>query len=66
MGYKPFTLRRLYSPPKQIRWESNLPIGNISFQVFGDDGQLATRMVKNFPGTIPGCNWLMTLQVSEV
>jgi len=68
MGYLPFTLRRTFNPPKQIRWEPNLPIGNLGFQVYGDDGQLATLMVKSYPTSIiqQGCNWLMTLQVSEV
>jgi len=66
MGYLPFRIRRLFSPPKQIRWEPNLPLGNLTFQVYGDDGQLATLMNKVLLGSIPGANWLMTLQVSEV
>jgi hypothetical protein len=58
MGYQPFILRRLYNPPKQIAWESNMPIGQVGFQVFGNDGNL----VSNFLNL---SNWLMTLQISE-
>ena len=59
MGYQPFTLRRIFSPPKQIRWEPNLPIGNLSFEVVAPDGSLA-QMFGN------KVEWLATLQVSEV
>jgi len=55
-GYQSLQLRRLYNPPKQIHWIPNLPIGNLSFQVFDPAGVLITDV--NF-------NWLMTLQVSE-
>jgi hypothetical protein len=75
MGYKPFNMRRAFNPPKQIRWEPNLPIGQLSFEVYG---KVATELT---PGQIqytfkspyvlatrPGggnLTWLMTLQVSE-
>jgi len=58
MGYKPFYLRRTYSPPKQSQWKNNLPIGNLTFQVYGNDGQLANITTDT--------NFLLTLQVSEV
>ena len=58
MGYEPFTRRRIFNPPKQIRWDSNLPIGNLAFQVYDDEQNLIT--------TSSTTNWLMTLQVSEV
>jgi hypothetical protein len=58
MGYTPFYLRRLYNPPKQIQWQTNVPIGNLSFQLYRNDG---TLMPVNF-----NTNYLMTLQVSEV
>jgi len=57
MGYTPFVLRRIFSPPKQIRWDPIQPIGNISFQVYTNTGSLAPF---NF-----NTQWLMTLQVSE-
>jgi len=58
MGYKPFYLRRTYSPPKQSQWKNNLPIGNLTFQVYGNDGQLANITTDT--------NFLLTLQISEV
>ena len=63
MGMQPFVLRRLFNPPKQIRWDNIQPLGNISFQVYGDDGNL----VENAGGgLVDFSNWLMTLQISEV
>lgn len=57
MGYAPFTLRRLFNPPKQIKWDPKQPLGNIAFIVYGDNGAIAPMVYTN---------WLMTLQVSEV
>lgn len=58
MGYTPFVLRRTFSPPKEIRWETNIPVGQLSFQVYQPNGELAEFDT--------GSGWLMTLQVSEV
>ena len=62
MGMKPFYIRRTYSPPKQIRWEPNQPLGQLTFQVWATyaDGT-ATQILDDNQ-----YNWLMTLQVSEV
>jgi hypothetical protein len=61
-GYTQFQQRRLFNPAKQIRWEPNLPIGNLSFQVFfnsaGASGADILLDDLRF-------EWLMTLQVSE-
>jgi hypothetical protein len=57
MGYTPFVLRRLFNPPKQIKWSNAQPIGNLAFQVYGNDGVLLDG---------DSSQWLMTLQVSEV
>ena len=57
MGYTPFKLRRIFSPPKQIRWDNAQPVGNMSFQVYSDQGSLAPL---NF-----ATNFLLTLQASE-
>lgn len=58
MGYTRFCLRRLYNPPKQIKWEQNLPISNLAFSVFDDSGNLLSTSDNS-------TNWLMTLQLSE-
>jgi hypothetical protein len=58
MGYRPFRRRRLFNPPKQIKWDNNLPIGNIRFAVYDDNGA-------ELPDSDVRTNWLMTLQLSE-
>ena len=58
MGYTPFMIRREFNTPKQIKWSANQPIGQVSFQVYDQTGQLAKFT--------PPTNWCMTLQVSEV
>jgi len=58
MGYTRFCRRRTFNPPKQIRWDANLPIGPLRFEVYDQDGNMLTW--SSFD-----TNWLMTLQVSE-
>jgi hypothetical protein len=58
MGYEPFVRRRIFNPPKQIKWDNNIPVGNLVFQVYNDDGEL---LLPSEPKT----QWLMTLQLSE-
>lgn len=61
MGYTRFCQRRLFNPPKQIKWDNNLPLGGfLRFSVYGDDGKVITE-VSNFSES----NWLMTLQFTE-
>jgi hypothetical protein len=36
-GYTPFTARRAIAFPKQIRWENKMPVGNLSFAVYGNN-----------------------------
>jgi hypothetical protein len=57
MGYAPFFLRRLYNPPKQIQWQTNIPVGNLSLQLYNNNGILQA--------VSPDTNYLMTLQISE-
>ena len=59
MGYTSFCLRRLFNPPKQIKWSSNQPVGNLAFQVYDNYGNLIVAQAIE-------TDWLMTLQVSEV
>ena len=32
-GYTPFTARRVFSTPKQMKWDPKMPIGQLSFEV---------------------------------
>lgn len=71
MGYTPFKARRIYNPPKQIRWSSDMPIGNMRWQLYDSDSKLMdyyTVSGARFDDPYPPANttnWLMTLQASE-
>lgn len=58
MGYQPFCIRRIFNPPKQIQWQTNVPIGQMAFQLYRNDGMLQPVDAST--------NFLMTLQASEV
>lgn len=59
MGYTRFCLRRIFNPPKQIKWEQNIQVGNLVFSVYGDDQELVSATGGS------DTNWLMTLQLTE-
>jgi hypothetical protein len=66
MGYQKFVTRRLYNPPKQIKWEQSQNVGGfLQFQVYGDLGNLVEYKSTAFLNTPDRSNWLMTLQLSE-
>jgi hypothetical protein len=72
-GYFSFNERRLFNPPKQIRWAPNMPIGNLRFVTYDPNGQnisnyLTTNTTNGGQGLIASAptNFLMTLQASEV
>lgn len=62
-GYTRFVRRRIFNPPKYIRWDNNLPIGNLRFEVYSDSGVLIPTL--SGYSVSDDANWLMTLQVSE-
>lgn len=64
MGYTPFYLRRIFNPPKQIKWDPRQPVGQLAFQVYTDQNVLVAS-VWNAANTNVYFNWLMTLQASE-
>lgn len=77
VGYQFSTIRRIFSPPKQIKWEPNLPIGNLSFEVFGATGPISFPALQDYVPIVEGnllnpqqanfdWSWAMTLQVSEI
>ena len=59
-GYKPFQARRYLSFPKQIRWESNMPVGNLRFQVWGNG-----RVIPPAIAASANFQFQMTLLLSE-
>ena len=60
MGYTRFSRRRLFNPPKYIKWDNTLPVGNIGFQVYDPNGNILATPAEPLKN-----NWLMTLQLSE-
>lgn len=64
-GTYPFTIYRKFPHPKQISWEKSQPIGNLTFEVYDDKGQLlSAHLGAIYPdSTMP--DWRMTLLVSE-
>ena len=60
-GYTEFVERRLFNPPKQIKWSPNQPLGNISFQVYGNGEYTPIQTSPDATNT----NFLMTCQLSE-
>jgi hypothetical protein len=59
-GYKRFIQRRPIAFPKQIKWDNNIPIGQLSFQVLDDNGRILS------PDVVQGeMEWQMTCLVSE-
>lgn len=68
MGYTQFAIRRIFNPPKQIKWDNNLPVsGNMVFEVYDPVGKLANmnNVTYNDGNVSTGSNFLLTLQVSE-
>jgi len=60
-GYQAFTARRNFAFPKQIRWEANMPIGQLRFQVLTEYN---LPLVIEFPTA--QFEWNMTTLISEV
>lgn len=64
-GTYPFTITRKFPMPKQIRWDDTQPLGNVSFEVYDDKGELLSSYLgAQFPDyTMP--DWRFSLLVSE-
>jgi len=64
-GTYPFTIYRQFKTPKEIKWNSSQPLGNMTFEVYDDKGRLLTSYgpSSNLDFILP--NWRMTLLCSE-
>jgi hypothetical protein len=67
VGSAPFGIYRDFSTPKQIKWERNLPIGQMTFSLYDDQGY-ELNAGTDFTSGEAGINgdWNITLLVSEV
>ena len=59
-GYKRFIQRREIPFPKQIAWTPNQPIGQLTFQVLDDEGNVLSPSL-----AVGEMEWNMTMLVSE-
>jgi hypothetical protein len=72
-GVTPFVIYRQFATPKQIRWNNKMPIGNLKFEIFDDQGRsiqdLWNRVYpSNTPAGLVYANsfvWNATFLVSE-
>lgn len=72
-GVTPFTIYRQYPYPKQIRWNEKMPIGNVTFELFDDQGRsIQDLWNSSFPTTTRegfayanSFTWNATFLVSE-
>lgn len=66
-GSRPFMIYRQFQNPKEIRWNKNQPIGQVTFEVYDDKGRCLADL---FPADTNYSNsqssdWNMTMLVSE-
>lgn len=67
LGSAPFLIYRQFQTPKQIKWDKNLPIGQLQFQLYDDKGNIINsgfNPVVGYDETLG--DWSITLLVSEV
>lgn len=64
-GTYPFTVYRKFTMPKQIMWNNTQPLGNLTFEIYDDKGQiLSNHLGAQFPdATMP--DWRVSLLFSE-
>ena len=64
-GTYPFTVNRKFPLPKQIRWDDTQPLGNVSFEVYDDKGELLTAHLGATAPDYQMPDWRFSLLVSE-
>jgi hypothetical protein len=66
-GYLPFVQRRYLNFPKQVKWDTAQPIGQLNFQVYNSNGEIVGVNIdttQNLEGK-GSLEWSMGLLVSE-
>ena len=74
-GYTPFSSRKVFNPPKQIKFDTSIPVGNLDFEVFARFSPAFYAVAPLVQGygsladiytVVPdSSSWLMSLQLSE-
>jgi len=63
-GTVPTTIYRNFTLPKQIAWSPNQPMGQLTFEIYDDNGSILEPVTQT-NGTSSNIEWSMTLQVTE-
>jgi hypothetical protein len=63
-GYLPFLQRRYLNYPKQCKWDTQQPLGQLSFQLYDRNGNIINIPASSSTGQ-GGLEWSMALLVSE-
>lgn len=67
LGSAPFVIYRQFATPKQIKWDNNLPIGQLQFELYDDSGNIINSGYPSAVGYDESLgDWSLTLLVSEV
>lgn len=64
-GTRPFTIYRQFQNPKEIRWNKQQPIGQVTFEVYDDKGRNLADLFTSAYGKLYSADWNMTMLVSE-
>jgi hypothetical protein len=65
-GTRPFVIYRQFQNPKEIRWNKQQPIGQVTFEVYDDKGRNLADLFGSTPyGNLYSADWNMTMLVSE-
>jgi hypothetical protein len=67
-GYVQFNARRILPFPKQIRWENNMPVGNLSFSVYANNPNIPAVYDTVIPPSLASngrLEWAISMLVSE-
>jgi len=64
-GTVPTVIYRNFAQPKQISWTPNQPVGQLTFQVYDDCGNLITPVINQSGAPANNVNWAMSILVSE-
>lgn len=72
-GVTPFVIYRQFPYPKQIRWSENMPLGNLIFEIYDDQGRSVQNLWNSSYPNVSGFGfafastfaWNMTVLVSE-
>jgi hypothetical protein len=73
-GVRPLTIYRQFANPKQIKWEQSIPLGQVIFEIYDDEGrsiqQLLQQAINAGSNTVPrqyatACEWNCSILISE-